>query len=151
MEDKKATIIDKVSPDLLLSPHILSDLFHLVMGEWKPDSSQLEQLVIHLEECRYCRTHLLVLLTADQEYERLSSSTETSAQNLLKQFVTIHHEIQSQDYEHLGAYAEAIIDKGREAADKCFPALVEHLRKCSSCTSALEDTLAFLNEHEDND
>lgn len=37
MEDKKATIIDNVSPDLLVSPHIVSELFHLVMGEWQPD------------------------------------------------------------------------------------------------------------------
>jgi hypothetical protein len=48
MENKKATIKDKVSPELLVSPHIMSELFHVVMGEWRPDSSQQEQLVGHL-------------------------------------------------------------------------------------------------------
>jgi len=146
MENKKATIIDRVHPDLLIPPHIVGKLFHLVMGEWQPDSSQQEQLVEHVSECHYCRTSLLVLLTAEQEYERLNNYPETSAHNLLKQFVTIHHEIEGQDYEHLGAYAEAIIAKGREEADKRFPILGEHIRKCSSCKSTLEATLAFLNE-----
>src|SRR6266699_3826300 len=109
MENKKATIIDRVHPDLLIPPHIVGKLFHLVM------------------------------LTAEQEYERLNNYPETSAHNLLKQFVTIHHEIEGQDYEHLGAYAEAIIAKGREEADKRFPILGEHIRKCSSCKSTLEE------------
>jgi hypothetical protein len=151
MEDKKATIIDKISPDLLVSPHILSELFHLVMGEWKPDTSQQEQLVVHLRECYYCRTSLIVLLSANQEYEMANSYTETSARNLLTQFLTIHHEIEVQDYEHIGAYAEAIMTEGREEADKRFLVLAEHIRKCSSCKSTLEETLAFLNESEEND
>jgi hypothetical protein len=151
MEDKKAIIIDKVSPDLLVSPHIVSELFHLVMGEWQPDPSQQEQLVVHLSECYYCRTSLIVLLSADQEYEMANSYTETPAHNLLTQFVTIHHEIAVQDYEHMGAYAEAIMAEGREEADKRFLVLAEHVRKCSSCKSTLEETLAFLNESEEND
>jgi hypothetical protein len=150
MEDKKATIIDKVSPDLLVSPHIVSELFHLVVGEWQPDSSQQEQLVVHLRECYYCRTSLIVLLSTDQEYEMANSYTETPARNLLTQFVAIHHEIAVQDYEHMGAYAEAIISKGREEADKRFSVLAEHVRKCSSCKSMLEETLSFLNEPEGN-
>lgn len=76
--------------------------------------------------------------------------TETPARNLLTQFVAIHHEIAVQDYEHMGAYAEAIISKGREEADKRFSLLAEHIRKCSSCKSMLEETLAFLNEPEGN-
>jgi predicted anti-sigma-YlaC factor YlaD len=151
MEDKKATIKDKVSPDLLVSPHIVSELFHVVMGEWQPDSSQLEQLVVHLIECEYCRTALIVLLSADQEYEMTSSFTETPARNLLTQIVTIHHEIAVQDYEHMGAYAEAIVAEGRKEADKRFLVLAEHVRKCSSCKSWLEETLAFLNKSEKSD
>ena len=146
MEENKATVMDKVRPDLLVPPHIVGKLFHLVAGEWKPDASQQEQLVVHLTECHYCRTALIVLLSADQGYERLNSSPETPAHNLLMQFVTIHHEIEVQDYEHMGAYAEAIIAKGREEADKCFPILAGHVKRCSSCASTLKDTLAFLNE-----
>ncbi len=150
MEDKKATIKDKVHPDLLVPPHIVGKLFHLVMGEWQPDSSQQEQLVVHISECHSCRTSLLLLLTVVHEYERLNSYPVTSAHNLLRQFVTIHHEIEVQDYEQLGAYAEAIIAKGKEEADKRFPVLASHIRKCSSCKSTLEETLTFLNELEIN-
>jgi hypothetical protein len=89
------------------------------------------------------------LLSADQEYERLNSSQEAPVHNLLTLFVTIHHEIEARDYEQMGAYAEAIIADGREEADKRFPVLAEHVRRCSSCKSTLEDTLAFLNEPEE--
>ncbi len=151
MEDKRATVMDKVHPDLLVPPHIVDKLFHLVAGEWQPDPSQQEQLVAHLTECCYCRTSLIVLLSADQEYERLNSTPEAPVHNLLTRFVTIHHEIEAQDYEKMGAYAEAIIAKGREEADKRFPVLAEHVGRCSSCTSTLEETLAFLNEPEETD
>ena len=146
MEEKKASVLDKVRPDLLVPPHIVGQLIHLVVGEWQPDPSQQEQLVVHLTECPYCRTALIVLLSTDQEYERLNSSPEASAHNLLKQFVTIHHEIEAQDYELMGAYAEAIIAKGRNEADKRFPVLAGHVKRCSSCASTLKDTLAFLSE-----
>lgn len=150
MEDKKATILDKVSPDLLISPHIVSKLFHLVMGEWQPDTSQQEQLVVHLGECYHCRMALIVLLSADQEYEMANSNTKTTARTLLTQFITIHHEIAVQDYENIGAYAEAIIAEGSEEASKRFSVLSEHIRKCSSCKRTLEATLNFLNEPEES-
>src|SRR5271169_1507774 len=93
MEEKRASIIDKVHPDLLVPPHIVDKLLHLVVGEWQPDSSQQEQLVVHLTECPYCRTSLIVLLAADQESERLNNYPEATMRNLLTQFVSIHHEI----------------------------------------------------------
>lgn len=146
MKEKKAIVMDKVRPDLLVSPHIVGKLIHLVLGEWQPDPSQQEQLIIHLTECPYCRTALIVLLSAEQEYEKLNSHPEISARNLLARFVTIHHEIEAQEYERMGAYAEAIVAEGREEADKRFPVLAEHLKRCPSCKSTLEETLAFLNE-----
>jgi len=149
MKEKKAMVMDKVRPDLLVPPHIVSRLIHLVSGEWKPNPSQQEQLIAHLTECPYCRTALIVLLSAEQEYERLNSYPEATAHNLLKQFVAIHREIEAQEYEHMGAYAEAIVAEGREEADKRFPVLAEHIRRCPSCKSTLEETLAFLNEPEE--
>jgi hypothetical protein len=151
MKEKKATVMDKVRPDLLVPPHIVSKLTHLVVGEWQPDPSQQEQMVIHLTECLYCRTALIVLLAAEQEYERLNSYPETPARALLTRFVTLHHEIEAQEYELIGSYAEAIIAKGRKEANKNFPILAKHIRRCPSCKSTLEETLAFLNESEETD
>ena len=146
MKEKKATVVDKVHPELLASPHIVGKLIHLVLGEWQLAPAQQEQLVAHLTGCPYCRTALIVLLSAEQEYEKLYSYPEVSARNLLARFVTIHREIEAQEYERMGAYAEAIVAKGREKAEKRFPILAEHIRRCSSCKSTLEETLAFLNE-----
>ena len=146
MKDKKAAIMVKAHPDLLMPPHVVDKLFQLVAGEWQPDPTEQEQLAAHFMECPYCRTALIVLLSAEQEYEKMNDYPEVSARNLLARFVTIHREIEAQEYERMGAYAEAIVAKGREKAEKRFPILAEHIRRCSSCKSTLEETLAFLNE-----
>ena len=151
MEDKHATIKDDVIPDLLVSPHIVNELFHIVMGKWQLDSTQQEYMVEHLSGCEYCRKALLVLLSTDQEYGMSNNYTETPAHDLLTQFETIDHEIAVHDYENMGAYAEAIKAEGRKEADKRFPVLAKHIRKCTSCRSWLKETLAFLNESEEND
>lgn len=151
MKERKATVMDKVRPDLLVPPHIVGELIHLVRGEWQPDPSQQEQLVAHLTGCRYCRTALIVLLSAEQEYERSNSYPEAPVRNLLARFVTIHHEIEVLGYEQMGAYAEAIVAEGKEKADKRFPILAKHIRRCPGCKSTLEETVAFLNEHEEAD
>ncbi len=151
MKEKKATITDKVHPDLLIPPHIVGKLIDLVAGEWQPDPSQQEQLATHLTECHYCRTALIVLLSAGQECERSNSYPEGPARNLLMRFVTIHHEVEVLEYEHMGAYAEAIVAEGIEEADKRFPILAEHIRRCPNCKSTLEETLAFLKEPEKTD
>ncbi len=150
MKGKKATVMDKVHPDLLEPPHIVDELMHIVVGEWQPDPSQQEQLVVHFTECPYCRTALIALLAAEQEYERLNSYPEAPVHNLLARFVTIHHEIEAREYEHMGAYAETIIAEGREEAEKRFCTLVEHIKRCPSCKSMLEETLAFLKESEES-
>ena len=80
-----------------------------------------------------------------------NNNTESQAHNLLTQFATINHEIAAHDYEQMGAYAEAIKAEGRKKADKRFPVIAEHIRKCASCRSWLNETLAFLNEPEEND
>ena len=146
MKEKKANVMDKVRPDLLVPPHIVGKLIHLILGEWQPDSSQQEQLIAHLIGCPYCRTVLIVLLSAEQEYEKLNDYPEVSARNLLARFVTIHHEIEAQEYEQMGAYAEAIVAGGRKKADKRFPMLAKHIRRCPGCKTTLEETLTFLNE-----
>ena len=86
------------------------------------------------------------MLATEQKEERMNSYPEESLHTLLTQFVTIHHEIVAQDYEQMGAYAEAILAEGREEADKRFLVLAEHIRKCPGCTSTLDETLDFLND-----
>ena len=150
MEGKKG-LLSKVHPDLLVPPHIVGKLIHLVVGDLQPDPFQQEELVAHLIACPYCRTALIVLLSAQEEYERLGNAPETPARNLLQRFVTIHHEIEAQEYEHMGAYAETIATEGKEVADRRFPILAEHVRRCSSCKSTLEETLAFLKEDDQSE
>lgn len=151
MKEKKAAIMDKVHPDMLVPPHVVDRLFHLVMGEKRPDPSQLEQIATHLTECSYCRTMLIVLLSTEQEYERLNDPTETSAHNLLTQVEEIHRTAETLDYEQIGAYAEAIVATGRENADERFSILAEHVKRCSTCQAILEQILDFFQETEETE
>src|SRR5947209_1052642 len=114
MKRKKGTIMDIAHPDLLVPPHIVGKLIDLVVGERQPDFFQQEELVAHLTGCSYCRTALIVMLSAEQEYERLNSYPEAAIRNLLTRFVTIHHQIEAQEYEQMSAYAEAIVAEGKE-------------------------------------
>ena len=145
MKDKKAAIMVKAHPDLLVPPHVVDKLFQLVAGEWQPDPTEQEQLAAHFMECLYCRTALIVLLSAELEEE----GPESSARSLLMRFVAIHHEIEAQEYEQMGAYAEAIVAKGREEADKSFSLLADHIKRCPGCKSTLEAILAFLHDPEE--
>ncbi|HLZ62872.1 MAG TPA: hypothetical protein VKR06_38480 [Ktedonosporobacter sp.] len=144
MEEKNAPVKDKIDPDLLVPPHMVGELIRLVTGEWRPDDAQQEQLIAHLIECQDCRIMLISLLSAEQE--QLVDPSEGSLQDILAQFVAIHHKIAGLGYEQMGAYAEAIVDQGQDEADKRFPLLVEHLRTCPTCKVFLEDILLFLRE-----
>lgn len=146
MKQKKSSVLEKIRPDLLVPPHVVDKLFHLFTGEWHPDTVQQEKLVTHLTECSPCRTLLVILLVATQKYEKSSGNENTFISDLLAQFVHVHYEIESQEYEQMGAYAEAIAEKGEKEADKRFPMLAEHIRTCPSCNATLKETLTFLRE-----
>jgi hypothetical protein len=151
MEEKKASIIDNVHPNLLASPHIVGKLIDLVVGEWQPDPAQQAQLIEHFIVCSYCRTSLIVLLSAVQEYDRRNNDPVETAHDLLLRFVDIFRAIESHEYERLGAYAEAIVTEGREKADPRFPDVTIRLRICPDSRSVLEATIAFLSESEETD
>jgi S-ribosylhomocysteine lyase LuxS involved in autoinducer biosynthesis len=144
MKEKKATVMDKVRPDMLVPPHVVDTLIHLVNSEEQLESTQLKTIAAHLAECSYCRTEFIVLLSAEQEYEKLNTPTETIMRDLFTRVADIHQEIDALNYEHMGAYAEAILIQGQEEADKRFPVLTKHIERCSDCKSTLEQTLEFL-------
>lgn len=146
MKKDSVTVKERIHSDLFMPPHVADKLVALIAGEWKPDASQIETLTTHLTECSYCRTTLIVLRPVVQEYEKPSGKADTFIDGLFAQFVNIHHEIESQGYEQMGAYAEMIIAKREKEADKQFPGLAEHIKSCLSCRTILKELLDFLEE-----
>jgi hypothetical protein len=144
MEEHNASVMDKIQHDLLVSPHIVSELFRLITGQWQPNAAQQEQLIAHLMTCQDCRVTLISLLSA--ELAQLNNSSEGPLQNILGQFVAIHHTLEGLGYEQMGAYAETMIAQGQGEADKRFPLLAKHICNCSGCKATLADILAFLRE-----
>lgn len=153
MEENNITAVSGIGPDLFSPPHILHLLMELFAGEKQQAISQQEQLIKHLLACHYCRTAVVVLLSLVQEYDRRNNDPEEPAHDLLVKFATISREIEAreaQEYERLGAYAEAIVFKGRYNANTRFPDVTAHLSTCNDCYSIVEKTVASLKESEEN-
>lgn len=147
MSGRKGTILEQVYPDLLEKPHIVTKLIDMITDDWQPDATQHEHMVAHLLACSECRTAIILLLSAFHKYERKSHNPEKPAQGLLQKFVALHHEIEAQNHEQMGAYAEMIVDKGRRKADKHFPLFARHVKICSACQATLKETIAFIKEY----
>ena len=154
MKEDDATTMSQVGPDLSVPPHVLPLLMELFVGERQQALSQQEQLLEHLATCHYCRTAVVVLLSAEQEYDRRNNDPEEPARELLMRFVNISREIEAREareIERMGAYAEAIVSEGRAGAAQRFPDVAAHLRICPDCCSALEATVDFITEIEETD
>jgi hypothetical protein len=150
MREDNATVMFEAGPDLFVPPHVLPILIELFAGERHQASLQQEQLFAHLAVCHYCRTAVVILLGVAQEYDRRNNDPEEPANDLLVRFANISYAIEAREYERLGAYAEAIAAEGREKADLRFPNVAIHLRTCPKCRSAIEATVAFIAESEEN-
>jgi hypothetical protein len=149
MKEDKAGVMSKIGPDLLAPPHVIPVLMELIGGERQQALSQQEQLRAHLATCHSCRTAVMVLLGAAQEYDRRNNNPEEPTRDLLMRFANINCEIEAyeaREFERMGAYAEAIAAEGRERAAQLFPDVATHLRICPDCSSALEATVASITE-----
>jgi hypothetical protein len=154
MEEDNAKIITVVGPDLLVPPHIHPLLMELFAGNIQQASSQQEQLLAHLATCHYCRTAVMVLLSYAQEFDYRNNDPEKPTRDLLSHFANISRAIETreaQEFERLGAYAEAIVAEGREKAVQRFPGIAAHLKICPDCRSAVEATTASITEAEKTD
>lgn len=136
---------------LLTPPHIVPLLMDLLAGGTHPERLQQEHIESHLAECEACRTALIFLLCVALGADSESGLAETAARDLVARFATINDAIEAVEargFERWGAYAEAILARGREVAGRDFPALAAHIEQCSACRSALESTLAFISEED---
>ena len=91
---------------------------------------------------------LIVLLSIEQEYERLNEPGETHAHDLLTQIAEIHLTAETLNYEQIGAYAEALVTEEKKEAARRFPVIAAHIKKCSVCQALLEEVLDSLYEPE---
>jgi hypothetical protein len=123
-------------------------LMELFAGDIQQASSQQEHLLGHLATCHYCRSAVMVLLSYAQEYDRRNNNPEAPTRDLLARFADISRTIEAreaQEFERLGAYAEAIVAEGREKVAQRFPDVAAHLKICPDCRSALDATVASLS------
>lgn len=143
-------------PDLLVAPHVLTEVFDAFAGGKPPHPERQAHLMAHLGCCTYCRTAVIYLLCVAQEADRRSGSEDGQAGQVLAEIARIHCDLEAAEdararaeavwCERMGAYAETIMARGRSAADEDprFTALAAHVASCPDCRSCLDDTLEFL-------
>jgi hypothetical protein len=139
----------ETGPNLLAPPHVLAELMELFAGERHQVLSQQDRLLAHLAVCEYCQTAVVFLLGVSQECDRGSGAPIEPARGLRAHFAREVRAREASGYERLGAYAEAIVAQGRETAERRYPDTAAHLSRCAQCRAALEATVAFLNETEE--
>jgi hypothetical protein len=135
--------LPKEGPDLCAPPHVLPALVDLFVGEKQQALAQQDGLLTHVVACHYCRTATIILLSAAEEADRLSTGSGEEAHALLVRLADLERKVTGL-YERLGVYAETMVTKGRGEAAALFPTLAEHLSTCVACRAMLEETLEFL-------
>lgn len=148
MAQDKASVEERIPSELLISPHVADKLVHLVAGEWRPDTSQLEQLTTHVVACSACRRVLHLVLSQEEENQPPSDET---LHTLYMHVVSLERTLDAQNDEQMAAYAETIHAKGKKIADKQFPVLAEHIPCCPRCKATLDQLLTFLKEDKKDD
>lgn len=136
MGRKKATaLLVHNSDNLDQPPHILPALIDLARGEGHPTALEEEQQLAHLAECLSCQDALRTLLAIELERDRQIGISEEPVWKLISRLSDIREETQIRN--DIPAYVEALELWGSEEAQKRYPRLVEHLRKCKSCQSTI--------------
>lgn len=148
MDKKKATALIISEYSMLENPpHILPELINLVSSERPLNSSEQEQMLAHLAECIPCENALMTLLVVELENERQIGLSEEPAWRLISKLSEIKEETQIRD--DIPAYIEALEVQGVEEANKRFPRLAEHLKKCKACQSTVEGVRSLLHDAEE--
>lgn len=81
-------------PDLLVPPHLVPQFLEMLVGNWLPDTTQQEQMLLHLADCSFCRVALIVLLSTAAEADRRTSLSDAAALAVLQRWVAIQRRLE---------------------------------------------------------
>lgn len=133
-------------PEILHEPpHVMAELFQLVQGEWHPSPAEKKRLLAHIVECLHCQILLEMFVAAELEYNRSHGLDEVPVRALFDRLKELIHKTQ-QEPENIGAYIEALDLYGKKEANKMYPVMANHLKKCKACKSAVDETRTLLHE-----
>lgn len=119
--------------------HIESNLIDMAVGTWQPTSPEMDNLVDHLMGCLYCQVTLGVLLATQQNADKSENDAQRKALLLLAGAI---REMQIQD--DICPYIDVLEAVGVEEANKQFPILASHLKRCKACRSEVEEIRLLL-------
>ncbi|MGB8347673.1 MAG: hypothetical protein WCD86_22510 [Ktedonobacteraceae bacterium] len=83
-------------PDLLIPPHLLPQVFDLLIGAWHPDAAQQQQMEAHLFTCSSCRIALITLLCVAEEADQQAGTPNAPAHTLRERWITLHCRLEQQ-------------------------------------------------------
>ena len=119
-------------------------LVALVTGAWEPTPLERQHLLEHLITCVPCRVILgaCVILYTEKE------SSKEQAHQVVDAFrASLQEALHGIDFQNkLSAYIDIMVAQGEKQADKQFPDLAAHLKRCQVCRDVVEDTVFLLQE-----
>ena len=106
-------------------------------------TAQLEWFIDHIIACEDCRRSIGTFIATSKDAEQAESYLGTINSDLLTKITQIIQEIDAQN--DTSAYIEILEVQGKEAAERRFPLLANHIKRCQACQSQLEETLTLLH------
>ena len=132
-----------VEPDKEGKPHVLEQLIKLISDNRSLTRAERKKMREHLVGCLYCQAFLGEYLIESIEYDRVNSTSEIPARNLIAQLEKVMHQRLKED---IPAYVETVERSGEDEAYKHFSLLVSHFVDCQECRAEVEGLQSWLRQ-----
>ncbi len=123
--------------------HVLEQLIKLISGQHSLTRTERKKMREHLAGCLYCQSFLGEYLIESIEYDRVNSTSEIPARNLIARLEKVMHKRLKED---IPAYVETVERSGEDEAYKRFSLLVSHFVDCQECQSEAEGLQSWLRQ-----
>jgi len=137
------------TPETVDHAYYVHVLLSLMQNEPPLTFEEQEQFITHLSNCLSCQKILQKWLYAELDYDIQHGASDAPVRELLAQMEEIINETVVRT--DIGAYIDALMERGEEAADTAFPRLANHLRLCKRCRTEVQEVRALLSSLEQND
>lgn len=121
------------------APHVVAQFRDLVVGDWKPTSSDLDHLLAHAVECEECTKKILYICKNLIQSDETDQVTKTMAEQVHTALAEAFYEMQAK--KDIPAYIELLQTQGEQTANEKFPAVTEHLEKCPPCKKEAHEAI----------
>jgi hypothetical protein len=134
------------TPETVDHAYYVHVLLSLMQNEQPLTFEEQEQFITHLSNCLSCQKILQKWLYAELDYDIQHGASGAPLRELLVQLEEIINETVVRT--DIGAYIDALMERGEDAANTAFPRLANHLRLCKRCRTEVQEVCTLLSSLE---